>query len=35
MMIQNEDLMWDLMALAIKNDACRVFCSLSRLPMEP
>ena len=25
MMIQNEDLMWDLMALAIKNDACRVF----------
>lgn len=24
-MIQNEDLMWDLMALAIKNDACRVF----------
>ena len=25
MMLQNEDLMWDLMALAIKNDACRVF----------
>ncbi|MEM9369229.1 MAG: DUF1552 domain-containing protein [Planctomycetota bacterium] len=25
MMIQNEDLMWDLMALAIKNDSCRVF----------
>lgn len=25
MMIQNEDLMWELMALAIKNDACRVF----------
>ena len=25
MMIQNEDLLWDLMALAIKNDACRVF----------
>ena len=25
MMIQNEDLMWDLMALSIKNDACRVF----------
>ncbi len=25
MMIQNEDLMWDLMAIAIKNDACRVF----------
>jgi hypothetical protein len=25
MMIQNEDLMWDLMVLAIKNDACRVF----------
>ena len=25
MMIQNEDLMWDLMALAIRNDACRVF----------
>ncbi len=24
-MLQNEDLMWDLMALAIKNDACRVF----------
>lgn len=25
MMLQNEDLMWDLMALAIKNDSCRVF----------
>ncbi len=25
MMIQNEDLMWDMMALAIRNDACRVF----------
>jgi hypothetical protein len=25
MMLMNEDLMWDLMALAIKNDACRVF----------
>ncbi len=25
MMIQNEDLMWDLMALAVKNDSCRVF----------
>lgn len=25
MLIQNEDLMWDLMALSIKNDACRVF----------
>ena len=25
LMIQNEDLMWDLMALAIKNDSCRVF----------
>ncbi len=25
MMLQNEDLMWDLMALAIKNDTCRVF----------
>ena len=25
MMLQNEDLMWDLMALAIKNDSCRIF----------
>lgn len=25
MLLVNEDLMWDLMALAIKNDACRVF----------
>ena len=25
MLLQNEDLMWDLMALAIKNDSCRVF----------
>lgn len=25
MMIQNEDLMWDLMALAIQNDSCRIF----------
>ena len=25
MMLINEDLMWDLMALAIKNDSCRVF----------
>ena len=25
MLLQNEELMWDLMALAIKNDACRVF----------
>jgi hypothetical protein len=25
MMLVNEDLMWDLMALAIKNDSCRVF----------
>lgn len=25
MMLDNEDLMWDLMALAIKNDSCRVF----------
>jgi len=25
MMIQNEDLMWDLMALAVKSDTCRVF----------
>ena len=25
MMLQNEDLMWDLMALAIKSDTCRVF----------
>ncbi|MGK0237684.1 MAG: hypothetical protein ACI92G_001144 [Candidatus Pelagisphaera sp.] len=25
MMLINEDLMWDLMALAIKNDTCRVF----------
>ena len=25
MLLQNEDLMWDLMALAIKNDTCRVF----------
>lgn len=25
MMLDNEDLMWDLMALSIKNDSCRVF----------
>lgn len=25
MMLENEDLMWDLMALAIKNDSCRIF----------
>ena len=25
MMLQNEDLMWDLMALAIRSDTCRVF----------
>ena len=25
MLLENEDLMWDLMALAIKNDSCRVF----------
>lgn len=25
MMLQNEDLMWDLMTLAIKNDSCRIF----------
>ena len=25
MMLQNEDLMWDLMAMAIRNDSCRVF----------
>ena len=25
MLLENEDLMWDLMVLAIKNDSCRVF----------